>query len=135
MRRDNLGLFGSRWMPRFSVYMPRANRFQKFSCWLKLPNMTEWQFTFQMWDGVLPDPWDYEHLRVPPDMRVEDLLPICVDHAFLQTIWRFSEVLQPCGDRERLFPGARHTRNHLESACKGGVSVRGEVNSDCKNPW
>ena len=52
--------------------MPR-NRFQKFSCWLKLPNMTEWQFAFQMWDGVLPDPWDYEHLRVPPEMRVEDL--------------------------------------------------------------
>ncbi|CAL1134926.1 unnamed protein product [Cladocopium goreaui] len=43
--------------------------FQTFSCWLKLPNMAEWQFVFQMWDGVLPNPWDYESLRVPREMQ------------------------------------------------------------------
>ena len=98
--RDNLGLFGSRWMPRFSVYMPRANRFQKFSCWLKLPNMTEWQFAFQMWDGVLPDPWDYEHWRVPPEMRVEDLLPNylcwpCIFANNLEVFGSFATVWRP----------------------------------------
>jgi hypothetical protein len=60
--------------------------FQTFSCWLKLPNMAEWQFVFQMWDGVLPNPWDYEASRVPREMQVEHLfflLHILSDYTYM----------------------------------------------------
>lgn len=135
--RDNLGhlgLFGSRWMPRFFVYIPRAMEpISKIQLLAQVAQHDRVAIRISNvgWGPARPmGLWTFTRATRDASRRL-----ICVDHAFLQTIWMFSEVLQPCGDRERRFPGARHTRNHPESACKGGVSVRGEVNSDCKNPW
>ena len=103
--------------------------FQTFSCWLKLPNMAEWQFVFQMWDGVLPNPWDYESLRVPREMQVEHLF-FFTAHFIKQFggFWKFCNGVVTKGDvfLERDIPGIIR-RVHAKAA----FQWRGQVNSDC----